>query len=110
MSSGGGRFDLRFDLLFFVRGPDVIAAGGLGDGSAPRRLALRDGVSTALSGGCPLLNVAERELERGGFALPGPSGEGLIVDEKGMYIAEGGMPVGVDVRSDPDPDPDESEP
>lgn len=105
MSSGGGRFDLRFD--FF--GPPVVAAAdvfALGDGAAapaPRRLAILDGVSTALSGGCccpsACLNVAESELERGGGAF-GLRGDGLIVDENGTYIAEGGRPVGVDVRSE----------
>ena len=104
MSSGGGRVDLRFDLREPVV---VVAACGFGEGCADRRLLLREGVSTALSGGCPFaaLNV-DSELERGGAV---PSGDGLIVDENGTYIADGGSPVGVDVRSDrsePDPDPE----
>lgn len=105
MSSGGGRVDLRLDL----RGPVVIAAGGCGEGTADRRLPFREGVSTALIGGCPFaaLNVAS-ELERGGAV---PNGEGLIVDENGTYIADAGNVVGVDVRSErSDPDPGLEEP
>lgn len=86
---------MRFD---FGRGPDELffrpTDGTSGDGGiAPP---FRD--DAALSGAPP--NVAESELERGGG--PVPSGDGLMVDEYGMYIAEGGMPVGVDVRSDED--------
>ncbi len=104
MSSGGGRFDLRFAFPRGTCAVCVAATGGLGDGM-PRRLPFLDGVSSALSGGCPSLNVADRELERGGTP-PVPSGVCLIVDEKGTYIADGGRPesVGVEVRSDPDGD------
>ena len=49
------------------------------------------------------MNDVVNELERGGIF-----GDGWIVDEKGTYIADGGIPVGVDVRSErdePDPEP-----
>lgn len=72
-----------------------------------RTLPLREGVMSALMGGGWLKDVVN-ELERGGTP-----GDCLIVDENGTYAAEGGMPVGVDVRSErdepepvPDPDPD----
>ena len=89
MSSGGGLFDRRF--APFWRGPPVIAVGGFGE----RALPIRAGVSSALTGGGPSLNVADSELERGGA-----SGDGLIVDEKGTYMADAGRPVGVHVRSE----------
>ena len=102
MSRGGGRFDFRFDLrVEFSRGP-AGAAGGRGDGITDERVfALRDGVRSALMGG-GWLNDVVNELERGGTP-----GDGLMVDENGTYVAEGGMPVGVDVRSERDePDPE----
>ena len=89
MSSGGGLFDRRF--APFWRGPPVIAVGGFG----ARALPIRAGVSSALTGGGPSLTVADSELERGGA-----SGDGLIVDEKGTYMADAGRPVGVHVRSE----------
>ena len=82
MSNGGGRFDFRFD---FGRGPEEGACfrgtdSGWGEGSADRRLPFREGVcETALVGAWP--NVADSELERGGW--PVPSGDGLMVDEYG---------------------------
>ena len=95
------RFDFRGPLACW----GFADAGGFGDGIAvaDRRLPFRAGVRSALAGGWP--NDVAKELERGG------TGEGLIVDENGTYIADGGSPVGVDVRSErsePEPpDPDE---
>ena len=87
------------------RGPEGATPPGIA--VELRLLPLREGVRSALIGG-GWLNDVVSELERGGTL-----GDGLIVDENGTYAAEGGMPVGVDVRSErdepepvPEPDPD----
>ena len=53
-------------------------------------------LGTALNG-WPLYDAVS-DAERGG--APEPSGECLIVDEKGTYMADAGRPVGVHVRSE----------
>ena len=115
MSSGGGRFERRLLLRELLEDVDAfepcLDSCACGEGTGKAVASLDD--ATALSGGCwPPYSDAERggAAERSG--APGPRGEGLIVDEKGTYIADGGMPVGVDVRSgdEPEPEPELEEP